>query len=185
MIYTPMTMKALSIAYAAHHGQLDQAGLPYIHHPLHLAEAMADELTCTVALLHDVVEDTAVTLEELAKEFPAEVVEAVDLLTHKDGVDYFDYVRAIRTNHTAAMVKLADLTHNGDQSRCIGTDISPEKMAAWREKYAKRTTVRNTSICSTPTAVPPASSFSVELPPPTKNTACWSTPVFSTPKMRC
>ena len=47
MIYTPMTMKALSIAYAAHHGQLDQAGLPYIHHPLHLAEAMADELTCT------------------------------------------------------------------------------------------------------------------------------------------
>ena len=141
MIYTPMTMKALSIAYAAHHGQLDQAGLPYIHHPLHLAEAMADELTCTVALLHDVVEDTAVTLEELAKEFPAEVVEAVDLLTHKDGVDYFDYVRAIRTNHTAAMVKLADLTHNGDQSRCIGTDISPEKMAAWREKYAKATDI--------------------------------------------
>ena len=137
MIYTPMTKKALSIAYAAHHGQLDKSGLPYIHHPLHLAETMTDELTCTVALLHDVVEDTAVTLADLAKEFPPEVIEAVDLLTHKPGVDYFDYVRAIRANHTAAMVKLADLNHNSDRNRCVGCDIPVEKLAAWKEKYAK------------------------------------------------
>ena len=84
MIYTPMTKKALSIAYAAHHGQVDHSGLPYIHHPLHLAETMTNELACTVALLHDVVEDTAVTLEDLAKEFPPEVVEAVGLLTHEE-----------------------------------------------------------------------------------------------------
>ena len=70
MIYTPMTRKAMTIAYRAHHGQTDKAGLPYIHHPLHLAEQMDDEITCTVALLHDTVEDTAVTLEDLAREFP-------------------------------------------------------------------------------------------------------------------
>ena len=137
MIYTPMTKKALTIAYQAHHSQLDKAGFPYIHHPLHLAESMDDELACTVALLHDTVEDTDVTFEELEKEFPAEVVDALRLLTHRDGVDYFDYVRAIRTNPLATRVKLADLAHNGDQSRCAGSDVPPEKLAAWKEKYAK------------------------------------------------
>ena len=137
MIYTPMTKKALCLAYEAHHGQLDKSGLPYINHPLHLAEQMYDELSCTVALLHDVVEDTTITLEDLAKEFPPEVVEAVDLLTHKAGVDYFDYIRAIRTNHTALTVKLADLNHNSDFTRCVGSNISQERIDGWQEKYAR------------------------------------------------
>lgn len=137
MIYTPMTKKALSLAYKAHHGQLDKSDLPYIHHPLHLAEQMYDETSCTVALLHDVVEDTAVTLEDLAKEFPPEVIEAVDLLTHKPGVDYFDYIRAVRTNHTALTVKLADLNHNSDFTRCVGSNISQERIDGWQEKYAR------------------------------------------------
>ena len=135
MIYTPMTKKALRLAYDAHHGQLDKSDIPYIHHPLHLAEQMYDEVSTTVALLHDVVEDTPVTLEDLAKEFPPEVVEAVELLTHKEGVEYFDYIRAIRSNHTAFMVKLADLKHNSDFTRCVGSDISQERMAGWQEKY--------------------------------------------------
>ena len=135
MIYTPMTKKALRLAYDAHHGQLDKSDIPYIHHPLHLAEQMYDEISTTVALLHDVVEDTPITLEDLAKEFPPEVVEAVDLLTHKEGVEYFDYVRAIRSNHTAFMVKLADLKHNSDFTRCVGSHISQEQMAGWQEKY--------------------------------------------------
>ena len=137
MIYTPMTKKAMVLAYNAHHGQLDKSGIPYILHPVHLAEQMDDENSCCVALLHDTVEDTDVTLEDLAAEFPGEVVEAVALLTHAEGVDYFDYVRAIGTNPIATKVKLADLAHNGDQSRCVGSDISPERMAAWQEKYAK------------------------------------------------
>ena len=135
MIYTPMTKKALCLAYAAHHGQLDKSGLPYIHHPLHLAEQMEDEISCTAALLHDTVEDTDITLEALAKEFPPEVVEAVDLLTHKPGTDYFDYVRAIRANPIAVAVKLADLAHNGDFTRCAGSDITAERMAGWKKKY--------------------------------------------------
>ena len=135
MIYTPMTKKALCFAYQAHHGQMDKSGLPYIHHPLHLAEQMADEISCAAALLHDTVEDTDITLEDLAKEFPPEVVEAVDLLTHKPGTDYYDYVRAIRTNPAATAVKLADLDHNGDFTRCVGSDITPETMARWKVKY--------------------------------------------------
>ena len=137
MIYTPMTKQAMILAYAAHHGQLDKSGIPYILHPVHLAEQMDDEISCCVALLHDTVEDTDVTLEDLAKIFPAEVVDAVSLLTHREGVPYFDYVRAIKANPVAIKVKLADLAHNGDQSRCVGTDITPERMAAWKEKYAK------------------------------------------------
>ena len=137
MIYTPMTKKALCLAYDAHHGQLDKSeDIPYIHHPLHLAEQMYDEISTTVALLHDVVEDTDVTLEDLSREFPPEVVEAVDLLTHKEGVDYFDYIRDIRGNHTATMVKLADLNHNSDFSRCVGSHISQERLEGWKAKYA-------------------------------------------------
>ena len=135
MIYTPMTKKALCLAYRAHHGQMDKSGLPYIHHPLHLAEQMADEISCAAALLHDTVEDTDITLAELAKEFPPEVVEAVNLLTHKPGTDYYDYVRAIRANPAATAVKLADLRHNGDFTRCVGSDITPETMARWKVKY--------------------------------------------------
>lgn len=137
MIYTPLTKKAMTIAYNAHHGQLDKSGIPYILHPVHLAEQMDDEFSCCVALLHDTVEDTAVTLADLAKEFPQEVVDAVALMTHAKDVPYFDYVRAIKGNPIATKVKLADLAHNSDQSRCAGSDISPERMAAWREKYAK------------------------------------------------
>ena len=53
MIYTPLTNKAMAIAYAAHQGQLDRCGQPYIFHPLHLAEQMADEESVCTALLHD------------------------------------------------------------------------------------------------------------------------------------
>ena len=137
MIYTHLTNKALKIAYAAHHGQLDYNGIPYIFHPVHLAEQMEDEISCCVALLHDTVEDTDVTLDDLRAEFPPEVTDAVALLTHEQGADYFDYVRRIAANPIAAKVKLADLDHNSDQTRCIGSDLTEEKLAYWREKYRK------------------------------------------------
>ena len=70
MLYTPLTIQAMKIAYTAHHGQVDKGGVPYIFHPIHLAELMKDEYTTCVALLHDVVEDTDVTLlyEEKSQE---------------------------------------------------------------------------------------------------------------------
>ena len=137
MIYTPLTRKALSIAYAAHHGQVDKCGTPYIFHPFHLAESMDDEISCCVALLHDVAEDTPVTLEELAREFPEEVMAPLRLLTHAPETDYFDYVRAIKQNPVAVKVKLADLEHNSDQSRCAGMGLPESRLLYWREKYAK------------------------------------------------
>ena len=141
MIYTPLVNKALKIAYAAHHGQLDYNGIPYIFHPVHLAEQMDDEISCCAALLHDVVEDTPVTMENLAREFPAEVIEVLKLLTHKDGVEYFTYVRAIKDHPIARKIKLADIAHNSDQSRCVGSDLTEEKLAHWRSKYEKATKI--------------------------------------------
>lgn len=137
MIYTPLTMKAMKLAYEAHHGQLDYNGMPYVFHPFHLAEQMTDEVSACAALLHDVVEDTDVTLAQLEAIFPPEVTKAVALLTHEDGTDYFDYVRAIRENPVAKAVKLADLAHNSDQGRCIGSVIPEEQLARWREKYRR------------------------------------------------
>ena len=142
MVYTELTNKALRFAYNAHHGQLDYNGIPYIFHPLHLAEQMEDEISCCAALLHDIVEDTALTLDDLRKEFPEEVVRVVALLTHGDNAehnqkDYFDYIRAIKTDPTAKKIKLTDIAHNSDQSRCTGSGISEEQLAWWKQKYQK------------------------------------------------
>lgn len=137
MIYTELTNKAMCLAYSAHHGQTDKNGIPYLFHPIHLAEQMEDEVSCCAALLHDVAEDTAVTMDELAREFPPEVIAVLKLLTHKEGVDYFDYVRAIKANPVAVKVKLADLAHNSDQTRCVGSGLTAEQLAFWRQKYQK------------------------------------------------
>ena len=135
MIYTALTCEAMKIAYAAHHGQVDKGGIPYIFHPIHLAEQMQDEYTTCVALLHDVVEDTDVTLEELAKVFPPEVVEAVRTMTHDKDEPYLDYVRRVKENPIAKAVKLADLRHNSDESRT--PNIDEAKRTYFREKYRK------------------------------------------------
>ena len=137
MIYTPMVNRALRLAYRAHAGQLDRGGVPYIFHPYHLAEQMDDERSICVALLHDVVEDTPVTLEEIQREFPSEIAEAVALLTHDPSTDYFAYVRRLKANPLARKVKLADLMHNADQTRCAGAGIDPVKLQHWREKYRR------------------------------------------------
>lgn len=118
MIYTNLTRTAMTIACRAHQGQLDKAGYPYIHHPLHVAEQMTEEYTCAAALLHDVMEDTPITAEQLrAAGIPDPVVEALTLLCHDPDVPYLDYVRRLKDNPIARAVKLADLGHNSDVSR--------------------------------------------------------------------
>ena len=138
MIYTKLTQKAMKIAHDAHHGQTDCNGMPYVFHPYHLAEQMDDEYSCCVALLHDVAEDTSVTIEDLAKDFPQEIIEALKLLTHEAGTDYFEYVRKIKDNSLAKKVKLADLEHNMDRSRIVDKSaVSTEKLDKWDSKYGK------------------------------------------------
>ena len=137
MIYTEMTKKAMRLAYDAHHGVNDKSGMPYIFHPFHLAEGMTDEVTTTVALLHDIVEDTDYTLDDLAAMgFPESVTKPLALLTHAEGVDYFDYVRNISADPVASAVKLADLVHNSDLSRFAPEEIT-EYALKRREKYLK------------------------------------------------
>ena len=139
MLYTPLTCKAMQIAYAAHHRQVDKGGLPYIFHPYHLAQQMEDEVSCCAALLHDVVEDTDVTMDDLAREFPEEVIRILQLLTHQSEVPYFDYVRRIKADPTAVKIKLADIAHNSDQSRC--PDLTEDQRAYFRRKYETATAI--------------------------------------------
>ena len=144
MMYKPLTNKAMKLAYRAHHGQTDKCGQPYIFHPYHLAEQMKEEVTVCAALLHDVVEDTPVTIEQLKREFPKEIVEVLRLLTHQKDMDYFDYIRNIRSNPAAKAVKLADLAHNSDETRFAGTDgMDEEQRKRWREKYARAKAILN------------------------------------------
>ena len=118
MIYTPLTKKALLISFNAHKNQLDKSGMPYVYHPYHVAEQMNDEYSTCVALLHDVIEDTDITTENLkAQGFPQKVIDALILLTHKRGIPYMDYIKAIKENPIAREVKLADLSHNIDFTR--------------------------------------------------------------------
>lgn len=135
MIYTDATKKALKLCFEAHKDQRDKSDIPYVFHPFHLAESMTDETTTVVALLHDVVEDTSFTLEDIKKEgFSDEVIEALRLLTHKDGVDYMDYVAAIKQNPIAKAVKLADLAHNSDTTRL---DVVDERAKERVKTYAQ------------------------------------------------
>ena len=135
MIYTPLTKKALRLCFDAHKDQVDKSGMPYVFHPFHLAEQMPDEDTVVTALLHDVVEDTAFTPDDLLHMgFPSRIVEAIALLTHEDGVPYMDYVAKIRDNPIARQVKLADLRHNSDLTRLEQVDDRARQRA---EKYAR------------------------------------------------
>ena len=104
--------------YKAHYRQIDKGGIPYVFHPFSVAYSMTDEYATCVALLHDIVEDTEITLDELAAEgFPYEVIRAIKKLTHQPNITYDDYIRAIKRNPLARQVKLADLRQNCDLSR--------------------------------------------------------------------
>lgn len=135
MIYTPLTNKAMKLCFEAHMEQTDKNGIPYVFHPFHLAEQMNDEITTIAALLHDIIEDTPITADELlGMGFPARAVDAVRLLTHDDDVPYDEYISAIKNDPVAMAVKLADLRHNSDISRI---EKPSEKDVKRAEKYRR------------------------------------------------
>ena len=133
MIYTELTKKALKLCFEAHQDQLDKSGLPYVFHPFHLAEQMDDELSTVCALLHDVVEDTPISFNDLiSMGFPKEVIDVLKLLTHQESISYIDYVYKISENPIARKVKIADLKHNSDITRLNTID---DKTKIRLEKY--------------------------------------------------
>ena len=135
MIYTELTKKAMKLSFKAHRDQVDKSGVPYVYHPFHVAEQMQTEETVIVALLHDVVEDTGYTLDDIrAIGFPERVVNALALMTHDKSVPYMDYVAAIKNDPIARAVKIADLEHNGDPSRLDSLDDEArERIAKYKE----------------------------------------------------
>ena len=115
---------AISITAQAFEGRFDKGGKPYVLHCLHVMNAVShyndDDLSCA-AVMHDLVEDTPWTLDELAKVgFSARVITTLALLTHVENVTYDDYIKAIATNEDARRIKLADLRHNSDILRMKG-----------------------------------------------------------------
>ncbi len=125
--------KAIEIALDAHRGQVDRAGQPYILHPLRLMAKMPTKELMIIALLHDVVEDSRYTLEDLRREgFSENIIKAVDSLTMRNGEKYDDYIRRAKQNALAVPVKLADLEDNMNIRRLqqIG-----EKDTARLQKY--------------------------------------------------
>jgi hypothetical protein len=111
---------AIRIAVTAHAGQVDKEGAPYITHPLRLMAAVDSEEAKIVAVLHDVIEDTSVTLEDLRQEGLSEnVLTAVSCVTHRRDEPYADYVVRCKSHALARQVKLADLADNWRLDRCI------------------------------------------------------------------
>jgi hypothetical protein len=110
--------KALTIATVAHASQKDKAGVDYIEHPKTVASFVDTPEEKAVAYLHDVIEDTEVTADDLREEgIPDVVVDAVVVLTHPKQQLYFEYLKTVKKNKLAKTVKLADLRHNSDLSR--------------------------------------------------------------------
>ena len=114
---------SLQIALRAYAGKVDKAGREYILHPLRVMAKMRTELEMSAALLHDVLEDSEITAEELLAEgIPAEVVEAVQHLTKMEEEEYMDFVARAGKNRIAAAVKLADIEYNIDVLRLSSLD---------------------------------------------------------------
>lgn len=109
---------AIQLAAEAHRGQRDRNGQPYVLHVLRVMLRVTTEDERTAAVLHDLVEDTPHTLDDLRTlGFSEEVVRAVDCLTHRDGEPYDAYVERAASDPIARTVKLADLEDNLDLRR--------------------------------------------------------------------
>lgn len=130
---------AVRIAVEAHRGQLQKNGLPYVLHPLAVMQRMKTPEEMMAAVLHDVVEDTPVTLEQLRKEgFPEAIVEAVDCVTRRDGQGEEEYLERVAGNMLARRVKLADLEENMDVRR-IPEPVEKDwlRMAKYRRAWER------------------------------------------------
>jgi len=128
-------VEAYRLAEEAHKGQLDKGGKPYIEHPVRVAQMCKSLEAKTVAMLHDVIEDTFLTEDDLYKAgFDEKIVQTVVDLTRKDGETYMDFIRRLSVNELAREVKIADLRDNMDVSRL--NDIKENDVARLK-KYLK------------------------------------------------
>ena len=131
----PTLEKAISLATEAHKGQTDKNGDPYILHPLRVMARVQSETEKIVAVLHDIVEDTDYTIENLRDNgYSKQVLEAIECLTKRDGEDYDEYLNRCKSNPIARKVKIADLEDNIDIKRL---DILKEEDLKRHNKYLR------------------------------------------------
>lgn len=120
-----MLEEAINIAVEAHRGQKLVNGEPFILHPLHVMFQMKTEEEKIVAVLHDVVEDTEITIDYLYHIFEFPIIQALKALNHPHGEPYLaKYIERVAKNWLAINVKIEDLKHNMDNSRLVGSDLS-------------------------------------------------------------
>lgn len=138
--YAMLYNVAMEIAYRQHMGQVDLAGKRYINHLIRVSDACSSARQKVVALLHDVIEDTDYTIDDLRnaehiKDY-LEIIEAVDALTRRDGESYMDFIRRVSKNGIALCVKIRDLEDNLDCKRI--PDMTSEDWSRMKKYYKAR-----------------------------------------------
>jgi len=115
-----MVGKAVEVATEAHKGQIDKSGMPYILHPLRVMMTLTDPYLMAIAVLHDVVEDTNVSLDRLKRmDFPKRVLEGVGAMTHGKNETNDEYYTRLKRNPDALVVKLKDIFDNMSTNRMM------------------------------------------------------------------
>lgn len=129
---------ALGIAWLAHIGQVDKGGETYILHPIRVAQAVwhLGPEHRTVAILHDVLEDSSTLLINLCDEFSPAIIAGLDAITKRKGEAYADYLARVAADPIAKAVKLADLADNMDPRRRLGTSDEPHRLAKYERAVA-------------------------------------------------
>ncbi len=117
MAYSEDVEAARAFAQAKHSGQTDKAGKPYTGHLERVASRLTDPAQQVVAWLHDTMEDTGTTYEEIAAMFGPDTADCVAAMTHREGEDYMDYVRRLSASPVARAVKISDLIDNSSLCR--------------------------------------------------------------------
>ncbi len=131
--------KAVELAHIAHDGQVDKGGQPYIGHPLRVMNNVKTNDEKIVAVLHDTIEDSDLTLEDLrVAGFSDRVIEAIDAITKLEGEKSKDYLKRVMSNPIALKVKIADMTDNADISRIPNpTDKDRERTRIYKKNIIK------------------------------------------------
>ena len=117
MAYSIDVVAARALATKAHEGQTDKAGLPYITHPERVVSRLTTPEAQVVGWLHDTVEDTPITLQDIEAAFGPETAAAVDAISRRDGESWSDYLDRVTANPMARQVKISDLIDNSNLSR--------------------------------------------------------------------
>jgi len=134
-----MLGQAIALAAKVHEGQTDKGGFAYILHPLRVMNGLnsTDKELCSIAVLHDVVEDSNITLEDLSKMgFSMRVVTGVDSVSKRPGETYDDFIRRCACNIDGRLVKIEDLRDNSDITRLKGINKRDiERMEKYHKAY--------------------------------------------------